>query len=224
MNLRFWLAGESKGRLGLLQVESPVKYHPPDLAFDFSGGLAMHWWEYPPSRWYSQHKYVNCLKYGHRPRDSQRAKAYAAERFAFMDCFGWGRQDFKSIKAIQAYVNKVTRCAWFRRRWGKRDIKVSFKPYGSATGGFGSIRLPRWAWTRPVILHEMAHCLSPAGGPYGPGHGRLWARTYLELVRYALGLKPYEALRDAYRAQRVKFHPLREKKSGMRLAACRNVS
>jgi hypothetical protein len=69
-----------------------------------------------------------------------------------------------------------------------------------------------------VLAHELAHCLSPEHG-----HGPAYARTYLDLVRYAVGRDAYDALKAAFRARRVKVAPRRPELDGRGVAAVRRA-
>jgi putative metallohydrolase (TIGR04338 family) len=51
-----------------------------------------------------------------------------------------------------------------------------------ACGSRGAIKLPRWARTRPVVLHECAHGLAD------DKHGPRFVARYVELLEHFLGL------------------------------------
>jgi hypothetical protein len=144
-------------------------------------------------------------------RDNQRSKLYGAEH-AWAGCSpaaelliekgprvaGTGNV---SIDACQAYVDDLLSRSWFQRRWGRRTISVRHKVSGSATGSYGKIHLPPWSRTEAVILHELAHNLTPTERA---AHGPEFAGVYLELVRYAVGQDAYRAQRASFRAARVR--------------------
>jgi hypothetical protein len=55
-----------------------------------------------------------------RTRDFQRQRVYDAELAALpKDTVG------ATLKEVQAYADKITGYAWFRRRWGARTLKVA---------------------------------------------------------------------------------------------------
>ncbi len=63
-----------------------------------------------------------------------------------------------------------------------------------ACGSREVIKLPRWARTAPVVLHECAHGVAP------DKHGPLFVRAYVDLLVRFLGLAPIPllaGLRDA---------------------------
>lgn len=72
-----------------------------------------------------------------------------------------------------------------------------------ARGSLYLISLPRWARTRPIVLHEIAHALEPAG----PSHGPCFARLLLDLLcRYAgVDKAKARALGVHQRPRRVRF-------------------
>lgn len=87
-------------------------------------------------------------------------------------------RNFASIESIQTYVDKVLALNWIRDMYphAQRPLKVVKKPKGRnvATCGGGIMYVPinsenRWALREQVILHEMAHHLTPGcshGGPF----------------------------------------------------------
>lgn len=66
----------------------------------------------------------------------------------------------------------------------------------------GSIRLPRWARTRPVILHELAHHLRPSGTA---GHGPEFCRVYLVLLARYYSEEGAQAVERAFQQHKVKI-------------------
>lgn len=151
------------------------------------------------------------------PRDNQKSKVYKAEgvvskfksrhaekllttKVAYQ--FGT-KVDRVMIEQAQAYVDDLVSQRWFQSRWGRRKIEVRLKVYGSATGYHGGhICLPPWARNERVILHEVAHTLLTSR--YAP-HGPEFAATYLTLVENRCGKDAAAALREAYKANRVKY-------------------
>ena len=60
-----------------------------------------------------------------------------------------------------------------------------------------------------VVLHEMAHGLSPTQLGFGKGesasHGRAFCRVFLELVRFAVGREVEVLLKGNFKRFRVKY-------------------
>jgi putative metallohydrolase (TIGR04338 family) len=131
-----------------------------------------------------------------RPRDSQRARLYRAESEVDV-----GRR-LPTVDVLQAYVDGLLGAGWFRARWGARALEV--RPgYGhrrATADENGVLQMPRWARSELVLLHEVAHCVTP---PAFAAHGREYAGVLLSLARHALGPAPAQALEDAFGRHRV---------------------
>jgi putative metallohydrolase (TIGR04338 family) len=109
-----------------------------------------------------------------------------------------------SIEDAQRYVDHVVQSAWFQRRFGQRVITVHWKAGGNATGsrGGGSIALPPWSRNEAVILHEIAHCC--VYDRSAADHGPEFAGIMLALTRTFIGKAAGDALKAAYREERVR--------------------
>lgn len=136
-----------------------------------------------------------------RDRDWQRTKVYGAERAV-------RRGAPMSWADTLRFVAKVLNSATFQRRWGRWDLEVLDGRGRSSAAAFGNstITLPKWARTKDVILHELAHAICPNWEQ----HGRLFARTFLELVKLYMGKPEHDRLRDAFREAGVRFTPRRK--------------
>lgn len=143
--------------------------------------------------------------------DSQRQTFYDAQH-----AVGLGRQDFSSQAEFQKYVNNLTTYRWWERRFlpkwcGEHAIRVEVKRKDASSShakrGRGTIHLSPTAHERTVI-HEVAHIVTPK--PHA-GHGRLYARVFLELIDWRWGSEAADKLKEAYREHNVKFHPHHEK-------------
>lgn len=168
-----------------------------------------------------------------RVRDSQRQKVYDAE-YSLRDSMSVRK--FKDVADAQKFIDRIERSSWFAKTFPnvKRHVKVVYKG-GSrwALGGFGKIELPRqgwyWAGNSIVVLHELAHNLTPDAVGLGmcqgigdsrcgwhntpntheitarpAAHGPEFTRIFLDLVRRFVGKEVYEELKTQYRARRVK--------------------
>ena len=139
-----------------------------------------------------------------------------------------------TTKQCKAYMEKVVKYEWFTARW---HISTPSYILGNAPNvGDGrarrkacwdascyEIKLPHWARTEAVILHEMAHWIvDKATVPRSDGsvgfwvaqydkdhapHGKEFASVFLELVRLQLGVEAVKALKASYKANRVKRDP-----------------
>ena len=157
------------------------------------------------------------------PRDSQRARVYAAEEFVrtlldraaehgspVVEFFGTqltlppeGR--FGSVASVQRYVDEVLALPSVRRRWpGVSPLRV--RPRRAATAahyenrdGAGTIAVPDrdtadWALRELVVLHEVAHHLCQAEPPHGPA----FVATICELTELVMGPELGHVLRVVY--------------------------
>jgi len=135
-----------------------------------------------------------------------------------------------STKQCKAYMEKVVSYEWFTARW---HISTPSWVEGNAPRvGDGrarrkacwdascyEIKLPHWARTEAVILHEMAHWIVDRAtvprednrGFWRPqydtdhaAHGKEFAAVLLELVRLQLGAEATTALKKAYKMLKVK--------------------
>lgn len=133
-----------------------------------------------------------------RPRDSQRARLYRAE-----DEVGQGRR-LPTVEKLQAYVDDLAASDWFHSRWGRRtfDVRPGHGHRRATAAPNGVLQLPRWARTDVVVLHEVAHCLTPV--QYA-AHGPEYAGILLSLVRRAVDPGTAQRLEDAFTHHRVRW-------------------
>jgi putative metallohydrolase (TIGR04338 family) len=156
------------------------------------------------------------------PRDTQRAKVYAAEEFVrtlfdraaehgnrVVDFFGTqltlppeGR--FSSTDSVQRYVDDVLAHPVVRNRWpGAGPLSVRARRGATAAhyecaGDDAAIAVPdrrsSWALRELVVLHEVAHHLNDAEPAHGPG----FVATYCELAEVVMGPEVGHVLRVVY--------------------------
>ena len=113
---------------------------------------------------------------------------YAAEDAALEGC---GRV-FSGWAEAQRYVDELLAGDWWGDRWPRVD-RVRVAP--SRSGRWAGYCLPgahevRLAVRRePVLLHELAHVVTP-----GDGHGPAFVAALLDLVRHQMGFHAYGAL------------------------------
>lgn len=108
-----------------------------------------------------------------RPRDNQRSRVYAWER-AFAKSIGvdFYAPDFKTLEECEAFALPI-----WRKERGRVGLAGQVAP-GVERPAWGQraalahhdhrITLPRWARSRWVILHELAHRLTPRDEAHGP--------------------------------------------------------
>jgi len=146
-------------------------------------------------------------------RDSQRSKVYTAEGAIR----GMG-ETLPQVDDMQAYVDRLVKYAWFRRRYpavNKINVRDG-RGQRNAIAKWGNIiAMPKWSRREPIVLHEVAHhCTDSVYGKRGvAAHGWQFAATFLELVRYAMGEEAAKALRASYREHKVRYAEPRKGKT-----------
>ncbi|AQT78147.1 hypothetical protein B1R94_01200 [Mycolicibacterium litorale] len=162
-------------------------------------------------------------------RDSQRSRVYAAEEFVrtlfdraaqhssrSIDFFGTqltlppeGR--FASMPSAQRYVDEVLALPAVTDRWpGPGPLRVRGRRSATAAHyerqeGTGVIAVPDrdsadWAMRELVVLHEIAHHLTPDG----PAHGPEFTATFCELATMVMGPEVGHVLRVVYTKEGVR--------------------
>jgi hypothetical protein len=144
-----------------------------------------------------------------RARDTQRSRVYAAER-----AVEW-TDGHLTLEECRALARRISTSAWFRRTfaWSGPAIEVKDgRGCRRALGGGSSITLPKWARQYWVVLHEIAHCVTPSR--YA-AHGPEFVDNLMRLIRHVLGVDAYRTVRDTFAEYGIRG------KGGRRLAACR---
>ena len=133
-----------------------------------------------------------------RPRDGQRARLYRAEGEVAS-----GRR-LPTVERMQAYVDGLARADWFVDRWGERafEVRPGFGHRRATADRNGILQMPKWARSELVLLHEVAHCLTPVTCA---AHGPEYAGVLLALARRGMGPATAQALEDAFARQRVRW-------------------
>jgi putative metallohydrolase (TIGR04338 family) len=157
-----------------------------------------------------------------KPRDTQRAKVYAAEEFVrtlfdraaehgnnVVEFFGTqltlppeGR--FATVTAVQRYVDEVLAHVGADRPLTVRARRgVTAAHYERSDDG-ATIAVPdhrsTWALRELVVLHEIAHHLSEAEPPHGPE----FVAAVCELTEAVMGPEVAHVLRVVYAKQGVR--------------------
>lgn len=155
----------------------------------------------------------NGVQYAVTRRDSQRARAYAAERSVFPRT---GEPDWKSVEETQRYVNSIVRS----RKWLKlvhlferggfwRPLThVEVRPGIAARRPFARDRMifmPRGTRRKHDVLHELAHIVCP----FGVNHHWPFLVIYTSLISTFLGRDKADAFKAACKLHHVKYRPPR---------------
>lgn len=136
-----------------------------------------------------------------RPRDNQKQRLYNAE-----DKFCYQTPRLETVKEMQAYVDKLTGSAWWKRRWPHvhhievKDGRGRRRANGSSSGRY--IKMPKWCRHEMIVLHEISHVVAPRReASHGPG----FVRIYAELIGHKLGADMRRAFLASCKANRVKY-------------------
>ena len=162
------------------------------------------------------------------PRDTQRAKVYAAEEFVrtlfdraaehgnqVVEFFGTqltlppeGR--FASAPSVQRYVDDVLAHPTVRARWPAAGALTVRARRGATAAHYersddgATIAVPdrrsTWALRELVVLHEIAHHLCGAEPPHGPE----FVATFCELAEAVMGPEVAHVLRVVYAKEGVR--------------------
>ena len=161
-------------------------------------------------------------------RDAQRGAVYAAEAFVrtmfdraaehgsrSIDFFGARltlppEARFGSVEGVGAYIDRVLVMPAVRARWPVSAVRVRERRGVTAAhyetrDGVGVIAVPdraqRWALRELVVLHELAHHLSPTE----PAHGGEFVSTFCELVAIVMGPEVGHILRVVFAKEGVRL-------------------
>lgn len=118
-----------------------------------------------------------------RPRDTQRSRVYAWQRKAFTTEQHYRTDErFRDIEAAAAYMAPIWRSERGRYGLAKQPApKVESSSWGQRSAiahDDHRITLPLWARNPIVMLHELAHRLTPDD----PGHGPRWVGCFIGLL------------------------------------------
>jgi putative metallohydrolase (TIGR04338 family) len=162
------------------------------------------------------------------PRDTQRAKVYAAEEFVrtlfdraaergnrVVEFFGTqltlpaeGR--FASAPSVLRYIDDVLALPTVRARWPAAGALMVRPRRGASAAHYertddgATIAVPdlrsTWALRELVVLHEIAHHLCDAEPPHGPE----FVATFCELAEVVMGPEVAHVLRVVYTKEGVR--------------------
>lgn len=146
-----------------------------------------------------------------RPRDSQRARLYRAEREAF-DVYSEQVPRLELV-GVERFVTRVIGEAWFAETFGAlgavrikdgRGTRHAYSAYEGRRHGV-LFSFPRWSRSEPVLLHEIAHPASLRRHGLVAAHGPEFASAYLALVARHLGDQAHARLAAAFARHRVRW-------------------
>jgi putative metallohydrolase (TIGR04338 family) len=106
-----------------------------------------------------------------------------------------------SLEGCQQYYDNIIKRAWFSNRWINHYVIVTKGNGASALGR--TIRLSYWGRKEWVLLHELAHTLTPRDKS---AHGKEFAGILLFLVQQVMGKAEADKLREAFKKNKVKYN------------------
>lgn len=165
-------------------------------------------------------------------RDTQRSRVYKAERDALKPL----QRKLSSLSEVKLLVRQVWASKRVAENWPKAITGYQFMPkradgswgeYRSrprvidgrgarwAWGGSTYIKIPSraaWAMVDWVVLHELAHTIHcRLDNPRREAsHGWQYCAIYLQLVLYFMGRPAHNALKAAFKANKVRFRAPRK--------------
>ena len=109
-----------------------------------------------------------------------------------------------TVERMQAWVDALVATDWFVARWGTRcfEVRPGFGHRRATADQNGVLQMPKWARSELVLLHEVAHCLTPVTLA---SHGPEYAGILLALARRGMGLGTAQLLEDAFDRERVRW-------------------
>lgn len=142
-----------------------------------------------------------------RPRDSQRGRVWRAlnslREYRINDL---GPRP--SVDDVQRFVDGVLADPLVGRHFGESSIAVSHSQGRSGgSGGFGVIRVSTRCRQKMFVLQLIAYNLVGLNA----GHGPEFCAAFLVLVRRAMGRAVEQRVREAFKANRVRFRPKRKR-------------
>lgn len=147
-------------------------------------------------------------------RDSQRQRVYNAENKArkLMTEAGLWFTDVATEARYRARIDAIMGSAWMQEHYPaatrrKVELTWSTRRRGGACAGIVGITtsITDFALHELVLLHELAHTIQKRTGEKDPGHGRIYCRIYLRLVRRFVGQLAYNILRDCFKEAGVRY-------------------
>jgi hypothetical protein len=153
--------------------------------------------DFPGYHAHTRYLFGCTLNQSGRERDIQRKKLYASE-----NSLTEGRR-FETLGDMRIYLHDLLESPWFLGYYGYLDVTLEAsegKHYSYCSGTL--IRLIRVDYTERMLLHELAHAITP--DPHG-GHGPFYAQCYLTLVRHQMGASAAKAQELSYKKHRVVY-------------------
>jgi len=146
------------------------------------------------------------VKLAGREKDMQRKRVYASDDATKP----FDTADVATVEAMERYVKRV----WASKRCQDAFPKMGMHPPAvldgrgrrRAGGSHQMITMPKWSRREGIVLHELAHTITHRQWGYKvAGHGWQYCEIYLKLVLYMMGREAHDALKAAFKTNRVRF-------------------
>lgn len=113
---------------------------------------------------------------------------------------------FADLESVRTYLDKVLALNWIRARWPDAGVVAVRERAGATAAHYeadtATIAVPvrggTWALREFVVLHELAHHVTPSVGV--AQHGAEFCGAYLELVETVIGPEASFVLRTSLHA------------------------
>ena len=123
-----------------------------------------------------------------------------------------------TLKQVRSYVNKKVRSGWFHKTFRPEfnEITVSGRKSNSRANcrllwSGPLLSFPKWSRWPIVILHEMAHAVTPVWCAW---HGPEFASNYIALVSHYMGTESARELKAAFRKHKASYRRSNNGKAG----------
>lgn len=117
-------------------------------------------------------------------------------------------KDFETIKEVQTYVNQVTRSPFWIGARGRRFVHVKPVPNRNVARGWVSkIEIPEWAYSKVVVLHELAHGLAEYLDRNSAPHGPAFVLVFRRLIEQEFGIEERQRYDLIAESVRVSWSP-----------------
>ncbi len=139
--------------------------------------------------------------------DPQAYRLYEAQWQVFGEPTGRKTLRFASFRDVERFAAHVVGSDWWS--WHSScDVELEYQDLDHAYAHkvvrepLWYVVLPRWAWNRAAVIHELAHVATPYAKQF---HGPAFARTLLDM-HFIFGSKRDAArLREAFDREGVRY-------------------
>lgn len=148
-------------------------------------------------------------------RDTQRARVYKSDAALVAVA-----KPLPTVKDVERFTRRLLQMKRVRDTFPKSaryDVPRVGDGRGRsrASGGEWEIKIPLWARNEAVVIHELAHTVALREfGRRGDAafHGWQFCSVYLKLTLYGMGRDAHDALKAAFKKNRVRFTAPRAKR------------